>query len=184
MNGARIWRRRRAARGTWAHGSDRVAWSRAHPARWRTAHPAGWRRLAGVVAATVTVGSRPASAAVAAAGQVTVSQGSSTRYQATIMRTAYGVPHITAGNFGSLGYGYGYALASDDLCTMAQAYVTVEGDRSLYFGPYHSAQEPGAARSATWTATSSGGRSSAAGSSPGCSPCAPDLAPSGHRCAS
>jgi acyl-homoserine-lactone acylase len=76
-------------------------------------------------------------------GQVTVSRGSGTRYQATIVRTAYGVPHITAGNFGSLGYGYGYALASDDMCTMAQAYVTVEGDRSLYFGPDHSAQEPG-----------------------------------------
>ncbi len=56
-------------------------------------------------------------------------------YQATIVRTAYGTPHITARSFGSLGYGYGFALASDDLCTMANGYVTVEGQRSRYFGP-------------------------------------------------
>jgi acyl-homoserine-lactone acylase len=49
--------------------------------------------------------------------------------------TADGIPHITAGNFGSLGYGYGFALASTDLCTMANSYITVEGQRSLYFGP-------------------------------------------------
>jgi acyl-homoserine-lactone acylase len=55
-------------------------------------------------------------------------------YQATITRTAYGIPHITARDFGSLGYGYGFALASDDLCTMANAYITVEGQRSRYFG--------------------------------------------------
>jgi acyl-homoserine-lactone acylase len=45
------------------------------------------------------------------------------------------LPHITAHNFGSLGYGYGFALASDDLCTMANGYLTVEGQRSRYFGP-------------------------------------------------
>lgn len=42
-------------------------------------------------------------------------------YSATIVRTADGIPHITASNFGSLGYGYGYALASDDICTMTYA---------------------------------------------------------------
>jgi acyl-homoserine-lactone acylase len=57
------------------------------------------------------------------------------RYEATIVRTAYGIPHITARSFGSLGYGYGFALASDDLCTMADGYLTVEGQRSRYFGP-------------------------------------------------
>jgi acyl-homoserine-lactone acylase len=51
------------------------------------------------------------------------------------VRTADGIPHITAGNLGSLGYGYGFALASDDLCTMANGYLTVEGQRSIYFGP-------------------------------------------------
>jgi acyl-homoserine-lactone acylase len=56
-------------------------------------------------------------------------------YSATIRRTAHGIPHITAKNFGGLGFGYGYAFAQDDLCTMAEDYVTVEGERSKYFGP-------------------------------------------------
>src|SRR5919201_5923886 len=56
-------------------------------------------------------------------------------YSATIGRTAHGIPHITAKNFGGLGFGYGYAFSQDDLCTMAEDYVTVEGERSKYFGP-------------------------------------------------
>ena len=52
-----------------------------------------------------------------------------------IVRTRYGVPHITAGNLTSLGFGYGYAFAQDDLCTIADSYVTVAGQRSKYFGP-------------------------------------------------
>ncbi len=55
--------------------------------------------------------------------------------QATIIRTRYGVPHITASNYESLGFGFGYAFASDDLCTIAESYVTVAGQRSRYFGP-------------------------------------------------
>jgi hypothetical protein len=34
---------------------------------------------------------------------------------------------ITAQGFGSLGYGYGFALASDDMRTMADRYLTMEG---------------------------------------------------------
>jgi acyl-homoserine-lactone acylase len=56
------------------------------------------------------------------------------RYRATITRTADGIPHITASDYGSLGYGYGFSLASDDICTMANGYITVEGERSRYFG--------------------------------------------------
>jgi hypothetical protein len=40
--------------------------------------------------------------------------------------------------FGSLGYAVGHAFASDDLRTMADAYLTVEGERSRYFGPNRS----------------------------------------------
>src|SRR4051812_49782748 len=57
------------------------------------------------------------------------------RYDVTITRTEYGIPHILAKNFASLGYGYGYAFAQDNLCTMAADYVTVEGRRSRWFGP-------------------------------------------------
>ncbi len=56
-------------------------------------------------------------------------------YSAVIRRTAHGIPHITARNFGGVGYGFGYAFAQDNLCTMAEDYVTVEAQRSKYFGP-------------------------------------------------
>ncbi|MGF1424943.1 penicillin acylase family protein [Kitasatospora sp. LaBMicrA B282] len=67
-------------------------------------------------------------------------------YRATIVRTAYGIPHITAGDYGSLGYGYGFAFATDDLCTMADDYVTVEAERSRYFGPDGSYDQGGGSR--------------------------------------
>ena len=54
---------------------------------------------------------------------------------ATIRRTPHGVPHIEAKDYAGLGYGYGYALAEDNLCTIAEQYVTVRGERSRYFGP-------------------------------------------------
>ncbi|MBV9098862.1 MAG: penicillin acylase family protein, partial [Frankiaceae bacterium] len=57
------------------------------------------------------------------------------KYHVTITRTEYGIPHIVAKDFGSLGYGYGYSFAQDNLCTMAADYITVEGKRSQWFGP-------------------------------------------------
>ena len=54
---------------------------------------------------------------------------------AEIRRTAYGIPHILAGGYGSLGYGYGYAFAQDNLCVMADRVITLRGERSRYFGP-------------------------------------------------
>ncbi len=54
---------------------------------------------------------------------------------AVIRRTTGGMPHILARNWTDLGFGYGYAFAQDNLCTMASDYVTVEGQRSRYFGP-------------------------------------------------
>ncbi len=59
----------------------------------------------------------------------------SSRLAATITRTRYGVPHITAGDYEGLGFGFAYAFAADDLCTIADSYVTVAGQRSRYFGP-------------------------------------------------
>jgi acyl-homoserine-lactone acylase len=57
------------------------------------------------------------------------------RLYAVIRRTAGGIPHILARNWTSLGFGYGFAFAQDNLCTMANDYVTVEAQRSRYFGP-------------------------------------------------
>lgn len=53
----------------------------------------------------------------------------------TIRRTAFGVPHILARSYAGAGYGYGFAFAQDNLCTMAEDYVTVAGQRSRFFGP-------------------------------------------------
>ncbi|MDQ3571520.1 MAG: penicillin acylase family protein [Actinomycetota bacterium] len=56
-------------------------------------------------------------------------------YDAQISRTKYGVPHIKAKSIASLGFGVGYAFAEDNICTMADTYVTVNAQRSRYFGP-------------------------------------------------
>jgi len=55
--------------------------------------------------------------------------------RAVIQRTTDGTPHIIAHSWASLGFGYGFAFAQDNLCTMANDYVTVEAQRSKYFGP-------------------------------------------------
>ncbi|HEX8207852.1 MAG TPA: penicillin acylase family protein [Solirubrobacteraceae bacterium] len=55
--------------------------------------------------------------------------------EATVRRTDHGIPHITADDYEGLGYGYGYAFAEDNLCVIAEQYVTVNGERSKYFGP-------------------------------------------------
>jgi len=55
-------------------------------------------------------------------------------YDVTVTRTTYGIPHIKANDFGSLGYGYGYAFAEDNLCTMMEDYIAIRGERARYFG--------------------------------------------------
>src|SRR4051812_35648856 len=59
----------------------------------------------------------------------------SDRIWVQIRRTENGTPHILAHDYESLGYGYGFAFAQDNLCTIAEDYVTVDGQRSRYFGP-------------------------------------------------
>ena len=54
---------------------------------------------------------------------------------AEIRRTTFGVPHIHAADERGLGYGIGYAYAQDNLCLLANEVVTVNGERSKYFGP-------------------------------------------------
>jgi acyl-homoserine-lactone acylase len=60
--------------------------------------------------------------------------GTAHAYDATIKYSQYGIPHITGKTFGDLGYGYGYAFAKDNVCTMADQYVTVRAERSKFFG--------------------------------------------------
>lgn len=66
---------------------------------------------------------------------VASAQGDAQQASAEIRRTQFGVPHIRAENERGLGYGIGYAYAQDNLCLLANEIVTVNGQRSRYFGP-------------------------------------------------
>ena len=56
-------------------------------------------------------------------------------FEATIQRTSYGIPHISAANLGGAAYGVGYAYAQDNLCLMADQVLTNAGERSRHLGP-------------------------------------------------
>jgi acyl-homoserine-lactone acylase len=56
-------------------------------------------------------------------------------YKAKIRETSYGIPHIKADNYGSAGYGVGYAFAKQNICTFANNNVTTSARRSKFFGP-------------------------------------------------
>ena len=53
---------------------------------------------------------------------------------AKIEYTSYGVPHITASDFRSLGYGQAYAHAQENMCTLADQIIEVRGERAITFG--------------------------------------------------
>ena len=56
-------------------------------------------------------------------------------YQATVIKTEYGIPHITAESWGSLGFGEAYTAAEDHICNMALALVQSRGESAAVFGP-------------------------------------------------
>ncbi len=56
-------------------------------------------------------------------------------YSATVHRTEAGFPHIIANDFGSLGFGTGFATAEDNFCIMAENILRVRGQLSEYLGP-------------------------------------------------
>jgi acyl-homoserine-lactone acylase len=82
---------------------------------------------------------RPLAAAVAllcllSAGAALAANGKPV-YDAQVLRTSYGIPHIQATDWGSLGYGYGYAFAQDNVCVLAREVLAANGTQSRYFGP-------------------------------------------------
>ena len=56
-------------------------------------------------------------------------------FDAVVRTTSFGIPHILARDFKGLGYGYGWALARSNICTLADTYATVRAERSRFFGP-------------------------------------------------
>ncbi len=55
-------------------------------------------------------------------------------YEAGIVWTEYGIPHITAADYGSAGYGVGYAYARENYCTVMKEYVRAAGESARYLG--------------------------------------------------
>lgn len=55
-------------------------------------------------------------------------------YDVTVRRTSFGVPHINAADYGSMGFGYGYVHAEDNLCVLLEDLITIRGERARYFG--------------------------------------------------
>ncbi len=56
------------------------------------------------------------------------------KYDTTIRWTSFGIPHVEANDWESLGFGFSYAVAADAICVLAEEVVTVNGERSKYFG--------------------------------------------------
>ncbi len=83
------------------------------------------RRLALLLSAALTATLAPVAVAAGPA---------QSGFDATIRETAYGIPHIKGDDFADVGYGYGYQLASQTICVMADTYTTVRAQRSRYFG--------------------------------------------------
>ncbi|HKG37169.1 MAG TPA: penicillin acylase family protein [Solirubrobacterales bacterium] len=54
--------------------------------------------------------------------------------EANIRRDQHGIPNIIGQNFADVGFGYGYSIAQDNICELAESYVTVRGERSRYTG--------------------------------------------------
>ena len=86
-----------------------------------------------LITAALTLGLVPALLAVTVPSSSGAAAAAPT-YQATITRTAHGIPHITAKDYGSLGFGSGYATAGTSICTLADTVLTARGQRSRYLG--------------------------------------------------
>ena len=93
--------------------------------------------------ARLTLGFLLASAGAVAALLASAPAASAKRDSAEIRRTEYGTPHIKADSYRELGFGFGYAFAEDNICTAAEMYVTVDAERSRFFGPDGSYRQRG-----------------------------------------
>ena len=62
------------------------------------------------------------------------SSSASAPLSAEIRRTEYGIPHITANDWASLGYGFGYAYAQDNFCVTMREIVFAVGRSAELMG--------------------------------------------------
>ena len=88
-----------------------------------------------LIAAALSLGLVPALLSVVVPSVSGGAQAAAPTYRATITRTEHGIPHVTAADFGSLGFGSGFAAAGTSICTLADTVLTARGERSRYLGP-------------------------------------------------
>ena len=55
-------------------------------------------------------------------------------FSATIVRTTFGIPHVTADDFGGLGFGIGYAYAQDNFCVLMREIIRANGQTAAAWG--------------------------------------------------
>lgn len=91
--------------------------------------------VAAVALLTAATGTLPATAADRPDDRGRGEHPSAGGLSAVIRYTEYGIPHILARDHADLGFGTGWAQAADQVCTVADGFVTVRGERSRFFGP-------------------------------------------------
>lgn len=92
--------------------------------------PGRWRLVSALLLATLVAGCDNNGDKV----EPVVPPLTDTTYSADIVWTEYGIPHVTATDWGSLGYGSGYVAARQNFCVIMRAIVDANGDSARYFG--------------------------------------------------
>ncbi|PVD08454.1 penicillin acylase family protein [Streptomyces sp. CS207] len=92
------------------------------------------RRLAAVAVALLTAATALPAAAADGPARDRHERPSHGGLSAVIRYTEYGIPHIVAEDYADLGFGTGWAQAADQVCVLADGFVTVRGERSRFFG--------------------------------------------------
>jgi acyl-homoserine-lactone acylase len=95
-------------------------------------------RMRGVLAVLLLAAGAVLALAPAAAAK---KGGKKLQREVEISRSDGGIPSIKARNWRALGFGFGYAFARDNICTIADSYVTVRAQRSRFFGPDETSPE-------------------------------------------
>ncbi|WP_405921091.1 penicillin acylase family protein [Streptomyces sp. NBC_00122] len=88
------------------------------------------RRLALTGAALLATTAAIPQASAATADRIPSGGGLS----AVIRYTENGIPHIVGRDYAHLGFGTGWAQAADQVCVLADGFVTLAGERSRWFG--------------------------------------------------
>jgi acyl-homoserine-lactone acylase len=73
--------------------------------------------------------------AVAAAVLCLPAVAAASSYSVSLTRTTGGVANISGEDLADVGFGIGYAQAQDGICLLAETFLTVDGERSAFFGP-------------------------------------------------